>query len=154
MTCSHNHRIYRETDHTADLRVEIYGRTEEELMLHSILTLYSLLGLTEEMDGSVSQPAGGPDLLISGVDKEDVLVRLLGELLATAMTEKRRWLPRKGSCRFLWEGEDLLLRVGGCWRNLLPEETEWKTEIKAVTYHDARIRKHPDGYAATVVMDL
>ncbi len=154
MARSHHRRIYRETDHTADLRVEIFGRTEEELMVHSILTLYSLLGLPEETIGPGARLPGDRDLIISGMDGEDVLVRLLGELLTVAVVEKRRWLPRSGSCRLSRDGQGLLLQVEGRWRELLPQETDWKTEIKAVTYHDARIRHHPDGYAATVVMDL
>jgi len=148
-------RFYRETDHTADLRVEIYGRTHHELVLHAVETLYDLLGLPEASEEAAASLPDLEELAFSGTDGEDLLVRLLGELLAAAVVDRRRWVPRKGSCRLTrHHPTGQALRMDGRWLPLPEEATRWKTEIKAVTYHDATIRKCSGGYVATLVMDL
>ena len=157
MAGSREPRIYRETDHTADLRVEIYGTSREELFHHAILTLYTLLGfprMAASPQRSDDRSSGGQVLTFCGTDEADLLVQLLGELLSVAVTERRCWVPREGGCRVTRDRDTAFLRLEGDWRDLLPIETGLEREIKAVTYHDAAIRKHGDGYVATVVMDL
>jgi len=155
---SHDPCMYREVDHASDLQVEIRGRTPEELFHHAILTLYALLGLADDASRAAlaHPPIPGEALALTfvGTDEEDLLVQLLGELLSVAVAERRRWIPREGSCRLSRDGQAVSLRVEGRWRRILREETRREREIKAVTYHEARIRKQGDGYTATVVMDL
>jgi len=153
MTVSDRNVIFRELNHAGDLRVEIFGKTEEELFQNAVRSLYSLLGLPEISMSAPPPPASSP-LVFSGMDREDVLVQLLGELLFVAVTEKRRWIPGKCTSGIPRDSRSLSLVVEGTWKDFPPESTEWKTEIKAVTYHDTKIVKQPAGYVATVVMDL
>ena len=70
-------RAYEELDHTADLRIALYGETLEALFANGALALFDLL-----VDG---ESGGGGDtpwsLRVEGDDLEDLLVRWLGELL-------------------------------------------------------------------------
>lgn len=129
------HRIFKEQPHTADLCVEIYGKTRAEVFHHGILTLYNLLGLVREEDPCGDNPCGSGEetLAFSGMDEADLLVQLLGELLAVAVTERKRWVPREGSYRLTRDGETVSFRVDGAWCDLLPNETDGEREIKAVT---------------------
>ncbi len=151
MTDSGPHRIFRELDHTADLRVEIFGHSEEDLFQNAVRTLYSLLGLPVTACTGSSQEGS---LMFSGLDREDILVQLLGELLYSAVSEKKRFFPERWAFRKDREDRSESLLLEGTWRSLGTAFTGWKNDIKAVTYHDARIRRGPDGYTATVVMDL
>jgi SHS2 domain-containing protein len=153
MTVSDRNGIFRELNHAGDLRVEIFGKTEEELFQNAVRSLYSLLGLPE-ISMSNPRPLASSPLTFSGMDREDVLVQLLGELLFVAVTEKRRWIPGKCTSGIPRDSRSVSLVVEGTWEDFPPEDSKWNTEIKAVTYHDTKIVKQPEGYVATVVMDL
>jgi SHS2 domain-containing protein len=153
MTVSDRIGMFRELDHTADLRVEICGKTEEQLYQNAVLCLYCLLKLPDASDSFTALPAVS-SLTFSGMDREDVLVQLLGELLFVAVTEKRRWIPGKCSCGIPRDSRSVTLSMEGTWIDIPPEDVESNTEIKSVTYHDTKITRNPQGFVATVVMDL
>jgi SHS2 domain-containing protein len=153
MNISDRNEIFRELNHVGDLRVEIYGKTEEDLFQNAVRCLYCLLGLPDLPLSDTPLPASTP-LNFAGMDREDVLVQLLGELLFVAVTEKRRWIPGKCTCGIPRDSRSVSLVVEGTWKDLPPEDSKGNTEIKAVTYHDTKIVRQPRGYVATVVMDL
>ena len=144
---------FRELDHTADLRVEIEGKDEQELFLNAVESLYRLLGLR-----AVSHPGGtGPadTLEVKGRDPEDALVGLLGELLYRANAERQRLDLTGVSVARGEEGvEGYRVLAQGVWHKIAEEETAGQREIKAVTYHDVQIRRTGRGWIARVVMDL
>jgi SHS2 domain-containing protein len=148
------HRPFRELDHTADLRVEILGKDEQDLFRNAIESLYVLLGLpVVGSDGSDPGPA--EDLEILGRDPEEALVELLGEILYRATVEGMRINLREISARAGEKGTGgCRVVVSGTWCDLRPEELAGLREIKAVTYHDLEIRQTPKGLVARVVMDI
>ncbi len=144
-------RPYRELDHTADLCIEIAGRDEEDLFRNAVESLYRILGLP-------AAPAGGrapaaETLRIQGGDHEEALVDLLGELLYRVTVERRRFLLQVLSLREAEQG-GWVVELTGAWQKLTEAETQGRREIKAVTYHDVRIRRTPRGFVARVVMDV
>jgi len=144
---------FRELDHTADLRVEIRGKDEQELFRNAVESLYLLLGLQAVSYRSDAAP--DERLEIQGQDPEEALVGLLGELLYRATAERQRLNLRELFVRRGEEGEEgCRVDVRGDWETLTDGEMAGQREIKAVTYHDVRIRRTKRGWVARVVMDL
>lgn len=144
---------FRELDHTADLRVEIRGRDEQELFRNAVESLYLLLGLEAVSDRRDAVPA--ERLEIQGQDPEEALIALLGELLYRATAERQRLNLQELSVRRGEEGaEGCSVVVRGGWETLTDGEMAGQREIKAVTYHDVQIRRSKRGWVARVVMDL
>ena len=144
---------FRELEHTADLRVEIYGRDEQELFQNAVESLYVLLGLPDLSGREVDVAADS--LRICGQDREEALVQLLGELLYRATVEGKRLNLDALSLRRSAEGEaGFEVVVIGCWQKLGDKEMTGKREIKAVTYHNVQIRRTKQGFSAEVVMDI
>jgi SHS2 domain-containing protein len=143
---------FKELDHTADLRVEIFGRDEPELFRNALDSLYVLLGLPV-----VSDPSGLVEvdkLRILGQDPEESLVQLLGELLYRATVERQQLTLDTLTVRRGGEGGGLCeVLVTGRWRTLHDEEMTDKREIKAVTYHNVEIRRTQMGFSAKLVLD-
>lgn len=143
-------RAYEELDHTADLRIALYGETLEALFANGALALFDLL-----VDG---ESGGGGDtpwsLRVEGDDLEDLLVRWLGELLyrfevdgcfVTAVEACRIGEPTEG-------GRTLEARVRG--DRIEPGGVTLRNEIKAVTYHRISVRPKDSGWRAEVVFDV
>ena len=144
---------FRELDHTADLRVEIQGKDEQELFRNAVESLYLLLGLPAVSDRREAVPA--ERLEIKGQDPEEALVELLGELLYRATAERQRLNLHELSVRRGEEGaEGCRVVVRGGWETLTDDDRVGQREIKAVTYHDVQIRRTKRGWTAQVVMDL
>ncbi len=144
---------FRELDHTADLRLEIYGKDRAELFRNAIEALYIVLGLTPERERPRGSP--GETVRIQGPDPEEVLIRLLNELLYRANEEGRQLIPEAVSVGKEAGGEKgFEVVVTGWWYSLSKEEMDWDREIKAVTYHDVLIRPTDEGLSARVVFDI
>ncbi len=146
-------RPFRELDHTADLKIEIRGRDEQDLFANAIESLYVCMGIPA---GSIrGQEGPGADLEVTGGNREEVLVELLGEILYRATVERKRLDLHE---LFAGSGGDRTggyrVVVRGLWHSLTREEMSGLREIKAVTYHDAQIRPAREGLVARVVMDL
>jgi SHS2 domain-containing protein len=135
---------YETFDHTADIGIRAFGRTPEEVFIHAAEALFSLLTDLNSVRGEITRAVE-----IRGSDLEDLLVRWLGELL------------------YLWEGEGYLFRefsIGQLAPPLLraeargerfdPARHEIRTEIKAVTYHQAEVSQAGGSWAAKVILDL
>ena len=142
---------FRELDHTADLRVEIFGKDEQELFRNALESLYVLLGLppVPGHEGGIETDS----LEVHGQDLEEALVHLLGEFLYRATVEGERLVLDTVSVRRGEEGS-CEVKVFGRWRKLSNEEISGKREIKAVTYHDVRVRRTGEEFCAEVILDI
>jgi SHS2 domain-containing protein len=131
-------------DHTADIRMEVHGKTMEELFSNAARGMMSLL---------VSRPSGDAETEITvhldSGDYEDLLVDWLREIL------------------FYYDAEGFVLseaRVDALSQSALQgrllgttlssEELSGEMEIKAVTYHGLAITRHETGFSAQVVLDI
>lgn len=135
---------YKVFDHTADLGVEISGRSAEEFFVHAAFALFDLI--TDLRNVKAAQVR---KVVVEGADREDLLVSYLRELL------------------YLFNGEGLLLsdyeimeldsqRLVGEVRGepFDPGRHRINVEIKAVTYHQALIRETETGWIGRVVFDV
>ena len=138
---------YQVFNHTADLGVEVYGETQADLFRQAALALFDLL--LEGIDVQETASLEVRTLAIAGADSADLFVNFLREVL------------------YLFNGEGLVLkdcRIGRvddqdmtaeirCNR-FDPSRSKVKAEIKAVTYHQASVRKVKGTWVGRVIFDV
>ncbi|MDH3284590.1 MAG: archease [Acidobacteriota bacterium] len=141
--------IYELIDHTADTGIVVRGRDLPELFESAAAAMFDVM-----VDLARVSPRLPPErVALAGVaDPELLLVAWLGELLSRAMARNRLY------CEFeileltgAPDGWRLAARVAGAPFEEYQEV--FKTELKAVTYHDLRVRKEEGAYVARVVFD-
>jgi SHS2 domain-containing protein len=129
-------------DHTADIGVCGFGKTEEEAFSNTALGMFSILADLENVrqDEMI-------EIRASGVDKEELLVNMLSELLY--------WRTTKGYIfsKFFVELSGSSVKVC-CLGEKIKEYHELKLEIKTVTYHFIKIEKKKDGWETRVIFDV
>ena len=135
---------YRVFDHTADLGIEVSGQTPEALFDHAALALFDLM-----VDAAGIPSTQCRNLVIEGSDRTDLFVNFLREIL------------------YLFNGDGCVLtacRVSSIDEGRLTAEIRCgrydarkhrvKKEIKAVTYHQAAVRKTAQGWQGRVIFDV
>jgi len=142
---------YRLVDHTADMGMEISGRTKKELFSNAALALFDLLIEHKNNHRIEDRQLKGKQkkITVEGMDIADLLINFLRELL------------------YLFHGETLV--VSGCKiskcttkrvvAHLLVQKYndtkyEMKTEIKAATYHNLKVEKHKTNWKARIIFDV
>ncbi len=130
---------FEEIDHTADWAFRAYGRDLKELFENAAAALFAL-------EGAVERPAEVTrEVQVQGIDYESLLVNWLGELLY--LQETRHETYHRFSVHRLSPTE-LSARVEGASSGPLNKF------VKAITYHDLHVEQTPEGWVATVVVDV
>jgi SHS2 domain-containing protein len=135
---------YRTFDHTADLGLEIRGASEEDLYANAAFAVFDII-----TDLGRVEPRETRRLRVEGDSPEDLLINFLREVLYLYNGE--RWLLK--GLRVTRIGEKVL-EAEARGEPLDGRKHEICREIKAVTYHQAEIRKTPDGWTARVIFDV
>lgn len=135
---------YRLFDHTADLGVEIYGKTVNELFANAAFSVFDIITDLKHVTSTVERK-----IIVEGKGWEDLLVNYLREIL------------------YMFNGEGLLLKeypilkidprhlegnVSG--ERFNPLKHRVNTEIKAVTYHQVTVKETSDGWVGRVIFDV
>lgn len=138
---------YRFIEHTADIGVEIEATSFENLLSEALLALTD--SLTE-----VGRVKLELDLAFDLVapSREDLLVEWLSELVY--LFETRSVLLRQADLEVEAEGSSWRLRGTVRGEHYDPDRHEIKTLIKAVTYHQLRVRSSNTGWSARVIFDI
>jgi SHS2 domain-containing protein len=135
---------YRIFDHTADLGVEIYGKTVQELYANAAYAVFDITTDLRRVNALESR-----EISVEGAGREDLLINYLREILYLLNGEK--YLLKK--CLILDIDEQRLkAKVSG--EPFDPEKHTINTEIKAVTYHQASIKKTPEGWIGRIIFDV
>ncbi len=146
-----NNNTFEILDHTADLGIAVTGEDLTNLFqnaAHAITRI--MLDIKSERPGSPREVSVTREVSVKGTDLADLMVRWLGEIL------------------FLFEGDNLVVtrtKIRGITPNRLDAiiETipfrsslhELLTEIKAVTYHQIRVKQDKRGrWNARIIFDL
>ena len=137
--------LYKLIDHTADLGIEVTGRTKRELFTKAALSLMDIVVERKGRGAGVKEKA----ITVEGSDPADLLINFLREIL------------------YLFNGEALI--IGKCeitkcgyktidarlWLEPYNKKKHvMKTEIKAVTYHGLAVEKTKKGWRARVIFDV
>src|SRR5262245_8926034 len=135
---------YESIDHTADLGLRVYGSDPRDLFRHAGEAFTDLVSDTKKIE-----PAMRKNIEVRGDSLEDLLIGFLKELLYLFDTEKL--LFSKFTIKNL---SDNLIQVEAHGEALDLEKHPFKTEIKAVTYHQFRIEEWKEGLRATIIFDV
>lgn len=136
---------YQVLEHTADTGFLVRAESLVELYERSAAALFDLMvDLNQIRPGDVYE-----QVEVDAPDRETLLVAWLGELLSlSAATE----------CLYCAFGVDEVSdqRLVGWARGEVVDLSrhEFKTEIKAVTYHHLLVSEDRDGWSARVLVDL
>lgn len=131
-------------DHTADIGIHITGKDLEELFMSAAEALFDQI-----VDRSRLAGRGKKHLLISGMDRHDLLINWLRELLEI-------WTIQGGLVRTaaITELDETHIRATALWDAYDPGAHEILKDIKAVTYSGVSVDPIPEGWQATVIFDV
>ncbi len=137
---------YKCFDHTADIGVEITGRTKNMLFVNAAEALFDVM-----MGNQTSRKAAQrrKTIIIDGDDVADLLINFLREILYLFNGEKFV----TGSCEIIkLTNKGLQARLTGEPFN--SNKHLIKTEIKAVTYSGLTVDRVKAGWKARVIFDV
>ena len=129
-------------DHTADYAMRARGRDLRELLEHAARGLTHLMA---DLEGLT--PAEHVDISVTGDEPEDVLVRLLKEIL---------YLREDGMLPVAVEVLEASPHAAHARAGVVdiePHLDRLQAAVKAVTYHALEIVQEPDGLSVQVVFD-
>jgi SHS2 domain-containing protein len=137
---------YKFFDHTADIGVEVTGRTRKELFVNAADALFDVMIESKTGEASEKQQK---KVMIEGADIADLLINFLREILYLFNVEK--FVIDK--CEIMkFTNKALQARLTGELFN--NKKQLLKTEIKAVTYSGAKVEKIKDGWRARIIFDV
>lgn len=135
---------YKEFEHTADIGMEMYGATLEELFRNAGRALFDTIVEIDRI-----QPRIERSVSVTGDDDELLLMNWLRRLLYLFAVESEVYgefrivALQSGALQAIVTGEPLDM-----------ERHHFKTELKAITYHQFRLIHEQDGWRATVIFDV
>jgi len=135
---------YEQIPHTADIAIRAYGKDLRELFTNAAYGMFDIIADLEGIKSSVSI-----DVNLTAPSKEELLVSWLDELLYNFCTKAIIFF--KFDVSILTE-EQLMVKAYG--RHVGENRNRLKTEIKAATYHDIKIKEVPDGLSVDIVFDV
>jgi len=135
---------YEEIEHTADLRLKVYGRDERELFANAAFALFDTMADLSKVEARETDVVEG-----RGADLEETLVAFLGELLYRFEGDRRIYRDFE-----IAELQDDRVKAACRGESIDPERHDIKAEIKAVTYHDVEIARGPDGLSVVLTCDV
>ncbi|PIE34948.1 protein archease [candidate division KSB3 bacterium] len=135
---------YHEIEHTADVGVDVYGSSFEELLQHAGYALFDTI-----VDASTIQPAIERTVRISGTDEESLLMNWLRELLYLFSVEQEVYTEFVIQSSHAFQVTAVLKGEA-----LDCERHRFETELKAVTYHQFSVVKEGEQWKARVIFDV
>jgi SHS2 domain-containing protein len=138
---------YEILEHTADVRVRIYGKSIKDLFKNAAFALFSLI---VEYKAKLKKEK---EIKLEAQNHEELLVNWLNELISVFYAYK--FLP--ASFKIIVKEEDGLVALDGKIKgeDFDPyENKKINMEIKAATYHNLKIEKNNEGYRAEIVFDV
>ena len=138
-----SNKDYKIINHTADIGIIITGRFLTEIFWKAMHATADILSggieVFPRMERGFSTKEENP---------ETALVSILEEIVY--FFEKESFLPSRCSVNIREDSYDIKLRGD----IVSAEDIKNGTEIKAVTYHQLKIKEVPGGYQATVIFDI
>ena len=135
---------YEQFPHTADIGVRVYGKTLKELFENAAFSMFDILADLEGLKAPIVR-----DIELTAPNYEELLITWLDELLYNFYT--RSIIFSEFKIEELSEGR-LKAKVFG--RSIGENRNRLKTEIKAATYSDLKIKDVPDGFSVDIVFDV
>jgi len=131
-------------NHTADVRIKVWAESLEALFEESAYALFSLITDLEKVT-----PKETLFVAVEGKDYEELLVSWLNELLY------RHEVKNMLFCHFkVLELGSSFLRAETKGELFSSKKHEILTSVKAVTYHNLKIRETGKGFEVKIILDI
>lgn len=131
-------------DHTADIGIDVFGASLQELFANAAFALFDIITDLSKVEGKVEYK-----ISISGIDKEQLLVNWLHELLYLHDVKN---ILFNDFCIVDITDTQLNATVRG--DVICDDKHVIKTEIKAVTYHCLSVVRENHVWKVRVIFDL
>ncbi len=135
---------YTIIDHTADIGIVVTGRTKKETLAGMVEAMFDLM-----VEQKTVHVVEAKEIAVKGADAEDVLINLMREALY--LFHSQAWLCKKCEIMEL-ASRKAMARLGG--ERYDARKHRLNMEIKAVTYHTAKIKRSDSGWQARVIFDV
>jgi len=136
---------YTILDHTADVGIEVWGKTKKELFANAALAMFDLMINLSEVE-KVEEKT----IAVAGHDLQDLLVNFLREVLYRF--NGKGWLVKECRIKKITT-QNLIAQMAGERYNRRKHQLQ--KEIKAVTYHCLSVKKiEGGGWKARVIFDV
>ena len=133
-------------DHTADIGIEVTGRTRKALFVNASGALFDVM--IQSKTGGVAKKQQ-KKIAVEGTDVADLLINFLRELLYLFNGEKFI----TGGCEIIkFTNQELQAWLTG--ESFDSKKHLIKTEIKAVTYSGLTVEKEKAGWRARIIFDV
>jgi SHS2 domain-containing protein len=135
---------YEQFSHTADIGVRVYGRTLKDLFDNAAFAMFDIIADLEGLKGGIVE-----EIELTAPDQEELLIAWLDELLYKFYTN--------GVIFYRFDIEELsgdFIKAKAHGRAVSDNRNRLKTEIKAATYYNLKIRKLDDYYQVDIVFDV
>ena len=137
-------RAYEQFDHPSDIGLRARGRSLEELFGNAALGMIELM-----LDPAGVEEREARQVEVKGDDAEGLLVAWLSEILYAFDAE--RFAAARAEVVSVGDGR-VRGRLGG--ERFSEARHELRKAIKAVTWHNLKIKKTPTGYEVSIVLDV
>jgi SHS2 domain-containing protein len=138
--CNVNIMLYEILDHTADLKIKVFGDSMKSIFENSVAAISDLIIDSSNMECSIARK-----IQIKENNCGDMLIRLLNDILFYLETENIIF------CKSKFEFYDGKL-TGMLYGSRLNPGQEYKDVIKAATYYNLSI--NPEQGYAIIVLDV
>jgi SHS2 domain-containing protein len=131
---------YEILPHTADVRLKVRGETLEELFKQAVLGMNQIL--SAGWQSKVKNQKSKAKIKVKSVDITSLLIDFLNEILAKSQANKS-----------IYSVLSLKIRDSSLESEIYGFPVSYFTEdIKAVTYHEAEIKKNEQGNFETIII--
>lgn len=135
---------YKISSHTADLRLEIYGKTLEELFVNAAEALADILAGHKPPLLHIKEAK--EKIEIRSVSLNALLVDFLNEILARSQINKA--IYRVHDSKVIMHDSRLEAELVGA------KVSKFDKDVKAVTYHEAEIKNESGTWKTKLVLDI
>jgi len=135
-------RKFKLIEHPADIGIEVFGKTIEELFKNSSYALFKIMDISigEKQEKTIK-------FSLSADTLEELLVRFLNELIYIAQVKNKYG---KVDIKLTKKQNTYELKCflqGNCIKKI-------GREIKSTTYHNLEIKKEREFYKCSIIFDL
>lgn len=134
-------KSYRILEHRADLKIEAFGKSKEELFINMVLAMQDFLKIEP---GELTEPIN-KKIAIKSIDKESLLIDFLNEINFFIETEQEFYTGFE--FKKLLEEELMVDLIGFKFKSIAKG-------IKAATYHDTQIFQKDEIWHGIVLFDI
>jgi len=142
---------YREVEHIADIGLEVYGNTVEDIFINSVKGLFHFISPKLKVGNQPDVfPEGLPKNIIEieGATQEEILVHWLNEFIYNFFV--KNIFPKTIKINVL---TDKMFRAEIEFSRC-SDAVEINLEVKAATYHNLSIQKVKDKYQVRIIFDV